>query len=81
VLNLPVTKVEKARSYREAFGQGREGGQLELVLRLLTRRCDALTPSHLEKIRALHRAQLDALGAALLDFGSIAALDAWVRAH
>ncbi|CRI67308.1 conserved hypothetical protein [Thiocapsa sp. KS1] len=85
MLHLPVTDVKKTRSYQEAYGEGREEGreegQLELVLRLLTRRCGALTPPQLEKIRAIDSEQLGALGDALLDFGSVEDLDAWLRDH
>lgn len=85
MLHLPVTDVKKTRSYQEAYGEGREEGreegQLELVLRLLNRRCGALTPPYLEKIRAFHSEQLGALGEALLDFVSIEDLDAWLREH
>jgi predicted transposase/invertase (TIGR01784 family) len=81
MLHLPISDVKKTRFYQEVFGEGREEGQLELVLRLLTRRCGALTPSHLEKIRAIDSEQLGALGEALLDFGSVEDLDAWLREH
>ena len=85
VLHLPVTDVKKTRSYQEAYGEGREEGReqgrLELVLRLLARRRGAMTPPQLEKIRALDSARLGTLGEALLDFGSVANLDAWLRDH
>lgn len=81
MLHLPISDVKKTRFYQEVFGEGREEGQLELVLRLLTRRCGALTPPQLEKIRALDSEQLGALGDALLDFGSVEDLDAWLREH
>jgi predicted transposase YdaD len=81
MLHLPVDDVRKTRSYQEAFGEGREEGRLELAIRQLARRCGVLTPPHLEKIRALDSEQLGALGEALLDFGSIEDLDAWLRDH
>ncbi|WP_200387347.1 DUF4351 domain-containing protein [Thiocapsa imhoffii] len=85
MLHLPVTDVKQTRSYQEAYGEGREEGReearRELILSQLARRCGALTPPHLEQIRALDSAQLVGLGEALLDFGSIADLDAWLQDH
>ncbi|MFB1490674.1 MAG: DUF4351 domain-containing protein, partial [Thiocapsa sp. C3-sup] len=81
MLHLPVTDVKKTRSYQEAYGEGREEGQIELVLRLLNRRCGALTPPHVEKIQALDSTQLGTLAEALLDFGSVSDLDDWLCEH
>lgn len=85
MLHLPISDVKKTRFYQEVFGEGREEGReearRELIVSQLARRCGALTPPHLEKIRVLDSAQLVGLGEALLDFGSIADLDAWLRDH
>ncbi|MFB1486798.1 MULTISPECIES: DUF4351 domain-containing protein [unclassified Thiocapsa] len=81
LLHLPISDVKKTRLYPEVFGEGREKGRLEPVLNQRTRRCGALTPTHLDRTHALDSTQLGTLGEALLDFGSVADLDAWLREH
>lgn len=81
-------------AYREIFGlgeqRGLEEGRLEgrqegrqaeaaaLTLRQLQRRCGILTPVQDARIRALPLPQLEALAEALLDFQSLADLEAWL---
>ena len=81
-------------AYREIFGlgeqRGLEEGRLEgrqegrqaeaaaLTLRQLQRRCGTLTPVQDARIRALPLPQLEALAEALLDFQSLADLEAWL---
>lgn len=72
-------------AYREIFGQGRQegrqAGELEMVLRLLARRCGALNPEQQARIRSLPLARLEALAEALLDFprGPLIWLPGWSR--
>ncbi len=79
-------------AYREIFGlgeerglekgweQGLKTGELEITLRLLQRRCGAITPSQEARIRALPLPQLEALAEALLDFKGAGDLEAWLAA-
>ncbi|MFM7548310.1 MAG: DUF4351 domain-containing protein, partial [Cyanobacteriota bacterium] len=55
-------------------------GELEITLRLLQRRCGALTPSQQARIRALPLPQLEALAEALLDFQGADDLETWLAA-
>ena len=71
-------------AYREIFGQGRQEGrqegELEMALRLLRRRCGAISAEQEDRIRALSLERLEALAEALLDFKSPADLVAWLAA-
>jgi hypothetical protein len=49
-----------------------------LILRLLTRKVGAVPDHEIDRLTTLSLAQLEALGEALLDFGSIADLTAWL---
>lgn len=59
--------------------RGIEQGERSLVLRLLTRRVGELPEPVRSQIEALPIAQLELLGEALLDFETIADLDAWLQ--
>ena len=69
-------------AYVEIFGQGRQEGrqegELEMALRLLRRRCGAISAEQEDRIRALSLEHLEALAEALLDFNSPADLVAWL---
>ena len=72
-------------AYREIYGlgrqEGRQAGELDLALRLLQRRCGALSAQQEARIRELPLPQLEALGEALLDFQGPADLIIWLAAH
>ena len=76
-------------AYKEIFGlgeqrgreQGLKTGELEITLRLLQRRCRAITPSQEARIRALPLPQLEALAEALLDFEGADDLEAWLASR
>ena len=76
-------------AYKEIFGlgeqrgreQGLKTGELEITLRLLQRRCRAITPSQEARIRALPLPQLEALAEALLDFKGADDLEAWLASR
>jgi Domain of unknown function (DUF4351) len=55
-----------------------EKAQRSLVLRLLNRKVGAVPDRALDQINRLQGEQLEFLGEALLDFGSIADLDNWL---
>ncbi|MCL6750469.1 Rpn family recombination-promoting nuclease/putative transposase [Nostoc sp. CCCryo 231-06] len=57
--------------------QGREEGEKSLVLRLLARRVGELPQEVRSQVESLSLEQLENLGEALLDFSSMADLDAW----
>ena len=78
---------------QEAMQQGREKGREEgreeerqvalqrersLILRLLTKKLGELDESIRERVSALSSGQLELLGVALLDFTTVADLDAWL---
>jgi predicted transposase YdaD len=63
----------------EGRQQGREEGEQSLVLRLLNRRVGKIDSSLIERVRGLSIEQLEELGEALLDFSSIADLEAWLN--
>jgi hypothetical protein len=49
------------------------------VLRLLQRRCGALSIDQQDLVRSLPVAQLENLGEALLDFGGMPDLEVWLK--
>jgi len=73
---LPETPM--MRKLRE---QGREEGQIELLLRLLTRRCGPLSAETTAQVQQLHAEQLLELADALLDFTNTADLEQWLAAY
>ena len=54
-------------------------GEADLILRLLARRCGALSTQQKSRVMILSKEQLDALGDALLDFTDSTDLDAWLE--
>jgi Domain of unknown function (DUF4351)/Putative transposase, YhgA-like len=61
----------------EGIEQGKKQGELALLNRLLHRRFGSLSPQLQEQIENLSIPQLEDLGEAMLDFASIADLEAW----
>lgn len=86
-------RLEETRVYREAKEEGRQEGRQEgqqqgrreeavnLVLRLLSRRCGELSPDLKSRISALTVPILEGLSEALLDFTSLADLETWLEAN
>ena len=72
--------IEKSRAYQEIRAEGYERGERSLILRQLTRRFGALPQVVRDHIEALPLATLESLGDALLDFGELANLQAWLEA-
>jgi predicted transposase YdaD len=78
--------LKETRVYREILAegeqrgreQGREQGEKSLVLRLLTRQVGELPHQVRSQVESLPLEQLENLGEALLDFTSMADLDAWL---
>jgi hypothetical protein len=73
---LPETPM--MRKLRE---QGRDQGQMELLLRLLTRRCGPLSAETTAQVQQLDSARLLELADALLDFTSASDLEQWLTTH
>ena len=72
--------IEKSRAYQEIRAEGYERGERSLILRQLTRRFGELPQVVRDHIEALPLATLESLGDALLDFGELANLQAWLEA-
>lgn len=66
---------------QEGMDKGKREGELDLVLRLLTRRVGSVTPEVRSQVSALSLAQLEELGEALLDFSNPGDLVAWLQVH
>ncbi|WP_228059409.1 DUF4351 domain-containing protein [Plectonema radiosum] len=73
--------LKETRVYREIKEEGREEGRSEgeksLILRQLARRVGELPQDSRSQVDCLCLEQLENLGEALLDFTSMADLDAW----
>ena len=64
---------------REGIEQGRQEGELAIILRLLNRRIGAVDSALEESIRQLSLTQLEDLADALLDLSANADLGAWLQ--
>jgi predicted transposase/invertase (TIGR01784 family) len=75
-------ELEQTRVYREAEQQGNVKGRQEeaqsLILRLLNRRVGNVSERLQDRIKSLPLERLEALGEDLLDFTSMADLEAWL---
>lgn len=69
----------KEEGIQEGEQRGREEGEKSLVLRQLTRRVGELPEDVRQQVEALPLEQLENLGEALLDFSSMADLQAWLN--
>lgn len=91
MLNLKEADVTQTRFYREVIEigrlegrqEGRQEGRLEgeahLIVRQLSRRFGSLSAELLQQVRSLSSAELESLSDALLDFQTIADLEAWLK--
>ena len=71
------TELQQTRVYKDAKAEGRtEEGQL-LILKQLTRKLGSISPEVRSRVNGLTIEQLESLGEDLLDFTSIADLEAW----
>ncbi len=67
------------RDREQAVQQGNKQGEQRLVLRQLNRCIGEIDASLIERVQGLSIEQLENLGEALLDFSSIADLEAWLN--
>jgi len=68
----------RSEGRNEGLSEGRSEGELDLVLRLLGRKLDGLTPQQERWVRALAPTRIGQLAEALLDFASRDDLDRWI---
>jgi predicted transposase YdaD len=81
VLHVPDIDLKQTAFYQEAVAEGRQLGEVALILRQLRRRCGPLTPDQETRVQALPVNDLETLGEALLDFQTVADLTAWLQQH
>jgi predicted transposase/invertase (TIGR01784 family) len=81
MLDLNNIDLKQSRFYQEVFTEGRQEGQTTIILRLLQRRCGALSPAVEAQVMRLHTQQLEALGEALLEFRGLADVEQWLATH
>ena len=72
---------QETRVYRDIKQEGREVEAQSLILRLLNRRVGELPQQSRQRVENLSLEQLENLGEALLDFSSMADLQAWLEAQ
>ena len=71
----------KEEGRQEGRQEGKQEGEKNLILRLLHRRIGEIDSLLIERITGLSIEQLENLGEALLDFSSVADLEAWLTQH
>ena len=71
----------KQEGRQEGKQEGKQEGEKNLILRLLHRRIGEIDALLIERITGLSIEQLENLGEALLDFSSVADLEAWLTQH
>jgi predicted transposase YdaD len=82
MLNLKEADLTQTRFYQEVLQIGRQEGlqqEIDLVLRLLSRRCGKLLIAQQDQVRSLPILELENLCEALLDFSGIEDLDEWLK--
>jgi predicted transposase YdaD len=77
----PLVRFGITEGRQEGRKEGRHQGEIELVLRLLARRLNAVPPRQQQAIRKLPLARIEALGEALLDFHTKTDLSRWLKSH
>ena len=73
--------LKETRVYREIKEEGREEATVNLVIRQLTKRFGELSEEMRSSISSLPLPVLEDLSEALLDFTSLADLQAWIAAR
>jgi predicted transposase YdaD len=77
MINLREADVTQTRFYQQVL----QIGEVNMVIRQLTRRCGNVSESLQAKVRSLSIPQLESLGEALLDFKGIEDLENWLSNH
>ena len=78
---IELTTTWKEEGRQQGRQEGRQEERLDLVLRLLRRRCGALPPKVESKLRGLRIAELEQLVEVLLDFSGLVDLERWLQAR
>ncbi|CAK6697907.1 DUF4351 domain-containing protein [Synechococcus sp. CBW1107] len=81
IAGIPREEIRHTRAVQDWLAEGRQEGEANVTLRLLTRRCGLLNEATTARIQALPLEQLETLAEALLDFQGPADLAAWLAAH
>jgi len=76
---LGLNELRQTRVYQEALEEGRQEGELAVILRLLTRRLGTIAPELRSQLQQLSSSQLEELAEALLDFFTTADLVTWLE--
>jgi len=75
----PLYQKDREQAKEEGRQEGRQEGEQDLIVRLLNRRIGKIDASLIERIKGLSIEQLENLGEALLNFSSVANLEAWLN--
>ncbi|MBO1068404.1 MAG: Rpn family recombination-promoting nuclease/putative transposase [Dolichospermum sp. DEX189] len=76
-----VSDIKQTRVYQEAKQEGRQDGEMILLIRQLSKRFGKLKDIYIENINSLNIEQLEKLGEALLDFTDINDLEKWLKSE
>jgi predicted transposase YdaD len=76
-----LTDIKQTRVYQEAREEGKQEGETQLLLRLLSKRFGVMGNRRIQAINQLSLEQLEDLGEALLDFGNVTELDTWLKSR
>jgi predicted transposase YdaD len=80
-----VSDIKQTRVYQEAkqegIQEGRQDGEMILLIRQLSKRFGKLKDIYIENINSLNIEQLEKLGEALLDFVDINDLETWLESE
>jgi len=80
-----VSDIKQTRVYQEAkqegIQEGRQDGEMILLIRQLSKRFGKLKDIYIENINSLNIEQLEKLGEALLDFVDINDLETWLKSE
>jgi predicted transposase YdaD len=78
MLEIKTMDVTKSRFYQQIYTEGRQEGEVNLVLRLLTRKLANLSETMVKRVKKLTTPQLENLGEALLGFTQIGDLETFL---
>lgn len=81
MLDFTDVDLKQPRFYQDVFAEGRQEGEVTLILRLLQRRCGELAPGIREQVTRLPLPQLETLGEALLEFRGLTDVEQWPATH
>jgi predicted transposase/invertase (TIGR01784 family) len=79
MLGIELQELKQTRVYQEAREEGREEGQRNLVLMLLSYKFGELSSQNQSRVNALDFSRLQELGTALLGFTNLTDLENWFQ--